>query len=138
MFKDSILFGFIILLFPILIVGCVITPIYYDRWEYEPIDSIDRTRNGVEYVYIPRVRPPRFYSYNNFWYAEPYTILVFEDSTGYKTREKIPNSLLRKRLIRERPIMKRKRDVESIMKDINRMKDRKDRYNNKRRIKKRS
>ena len=137
-FKKSILSGFVILLLPILITGCVIAPIHYNWWEYEPVDSINIRKNDIEYVYIPRVRPPRFYSYNKFWYAEPYTILIFEDSNGYKTREKIPNSLLKKRLIRERPIMKRKKDVESIMRDINRMKDRKDRHNNRRRMRKRS
>ena len=74
-FKKSILSGFVILLLPILITGCVIAPIHYNWWEYEPVDSINIRKNDVEYVYIPRVRPPRFYSYNKFWYAEPYTIL---------------------------------------------------------------
>ena len=117
MFRHSILYGFIILLLPIVITGCVITPIYYDDWEYKPIDSLIMD-NEVEYVYIPKVRLSKIYRYNDWWYTEPYTILIFEDSMGYRTREKIPNSLLKRRLNEQRPFLKRSRDVDSIMKDI--------------------
>ena len=122
MFRHSILYGFIILLLPIVITGCVITPIYYDDWEYKPIDSLIMD-NEVEYVYIPKVRLSKIYRYNDWWYTEPYTILIFEDSMGYRTREKIPNSLLKRRLNEQRPFLKRSRDVDSIMKDINKMKN---------------
>lgn len=137
MFRHSILYGFIILLLPIVITGCVITPIYYDDWEYKPIDSLIMD-NEVEYVYIPKVRLSKIYRYNDWWYTEPYTILIFEDSMGYRTREKIPNSLLKRRLNEQRPFLKRSRDVDSIMKDINKMKNLKDRRNIKRRMRKRS
>ncbi len=136
-FRHSILYGFIILLLPIVITGCVITPIYYDDWEYKPIDSLIMD-NEVEYVYIPKVRLSKIYRYNDWWYTEPYTILIFEDSMGYRTREKIPNSLLKRRLNEQRPFLKRSRDVDSIMKDINKMKNLKDRRNIKRRMRKRS
>ena len=125
----------IIFLLPLLITGCVVNSGYqYDWWEYEPIDSNIR-RNKVEYVYIPRTRPARFYRYNDWWYTEPYTIVIFEDSIGRRIREKVPNSHLRKRLSKKRPMMKRKKDVESIMKDINNMKGSQNRYRNRRRIK---
>ena len=137
MFRHSILYGFIILLLPIVITGCVITPIYYDDWEYKPIDYLIMD-NEVEYVYIPKVRLSKIYRYNDWWYTEPYTILIFEDSMGYRTREKIPNSLLKRRLNEQRPFLKRSRDVDSIMKDINKMKNLKDRRNIKRRMRKRS
>ena len=94
--------------------------------------------NEVEYVYIPKVRLSKIYRYNDWWYTEPYTILIFEDSMGYRTREKIPNSLLKRRLNEQRPFLKRSRDVDSIMKDINKMKNLKDRRNIKRRMRKRS
>ena len=139
MFKNSILCGFIIMLLPILITGCVITPVYnYDWWEYKPVDSIEVYRGDIEYVYIPRTRPMRFYRYNNFWYAEPYTILIFKDDRGRSIREKVPNSHLRTRLNKKRPIMKRKKDVESIMKDINKMKQHQNRRKNRRRVGKRT
>ena len=137
-YKDSFLWVFIVLLLPIIITGCVITPIYYhDWWEYEPIDT-NIIKNNVEYVYIPRVRPPSFYRYNDWWYTEPYTIVIFRDSTGHRIREKIPNSHLRSRLNKKRPILKREKDVESIMRDIQNMKRNKNRHNNRRRIKKRT
>ena len=138
-FKDSIVCGFIMLLLPILISGCVISPVYeYRWWEHEPIDSISIDQTRTEYVYIPRTRPTRFYRYNDWWYAEPYTILIFEDSRGRKIREKVPNSHLKRKLNRQRPIMKRKKDVESIMKDINKMKQHQNRQKNKRRVRKRT
>ena len=136
-FKNSILCGFLMLLLPILFVGCVVTPIYnYDWWEYQPIDYIGKQK--IEYVYIPRERPIRFYRYNDWWYTEPYTILILQDSRGRSIREKVPNSHLRRRLKKQRPIMKRKKDVESIMKDINKMKQHQNRQKNKRRVRKRT
>ena len=138
MFKDSILCGLLMMLTPIFFVGCVVTPIYYDWWEYQPVDSIEVYRSNIEYVYIPRTRPMKFYRYNNFWYAEPYTILTFKDDKGRRIREKVPNSHLRNRLNKQRPIMKRKKDVESIMKDINKMKQHQNRRKNRKRVGKRT
>ena len=139
MFKNSILCGFLMMLAPIFFVGCVVTPIYnYDWWEYHPIDSMEVYRSNIEYVYIPRTKPMSFYRYNNIWYAEPYTILIFRDDRGRSIREKVPNSHLRRRLKKQRPIMKRKKDVESIMKDINKKKSHQHRRKSRVRVRKRS
>ena len=72
MFKESIWFGFIMLLLPILITSCVITPAYrYRWWEYEPIDYNTLHLNlQPEHVYIPRYRPQPIYQYENVWYSE--------------------------------------------------------------------
>ena len=79
MFKNSILCGFCILLLPILIAGCVITPAY-ELWEYNTIAyNIHHKSIDPEYVYIPRYRPRPMYLYERIWYAEPYTILIYED-----------------------------------------------------------
>ena len=109
----------IILLLPLFIVGCI-TPAYqYEWWEYESIDSnIQHPIIRPELVYIPRHRPRPLYLYENYWYAEPYTIVIYEDDSGYRSRQKVPNSHLRMRLNKARPYMKREKDVESIMKRV--------------------
>ena len=119
----------IILLLPLFIVGCI-TPAYqYEWWEYEPIDSnIHHPINRPELVYIPRYRPRPLYLYENFWYAEPYTVVIYEDDSGYRLRQKVPNSHLKFQLNKSRPYMKRKRDVESIMKRVD--EERKKMHNN--------
>ena len=133
-FKNSILCGFCILLLPILIAGCVITPAY-ELWEYNTIDyNIHHKSIDPEYVYIPRYRPRPMYLYERIWYAEPYTILIYEDSTGYKIRQKVPNSQLRRQMNKSRPYMKRARDVESIMEDVKKER-RKMQYNQRKRKK---
>ncbi len=120
MFKESIWFGFIMLLLPILITSCVITPAYrYRWWEYEPIDYNTLHPNlQPEHVYIPRYRPQPIYQYENVWYSEPYTILIYEDNTGYRIRQKVPNSLLRMQLNKDRPYLRRSKGVRSIMQRV--------------------
>ena len=84
--------------------GCV--PVMYHQ--YEPIDVIDIYHNPIrhpEVVYIPRHRPLKLYRYNNFWYDEPYTRMLYMDLQGRVAPRKIPNSQLPK----ERPSIKRKR-----------------------------
>ncbi len=120
MFRNSILCGLLMLLAPIFITSCIVSTNSYDR--YEPIDVINPSEGCIQYVYIPRHRPPRFYSYNNWWYTEPYSILIFEDSSGYRVRQKVPNSLLRSQLEKKRPFMRRKKDINSIMKDVDKRK----------------
>ena len=112
------MFRFIFLL-PLLIAGCV-APIYqYDRWEYDPIDySIHRNVINPRYVYVPRNRPRPLYMYERLWYSEPHTIVIYEDSTGYRLRQKVPTSHLKTHLNKSRPYLKRKKDVESIMKHV--------------------
>ena len=112
------MFKFIFLL-PLLIIGCV-TPTYqYDWWEYDPIDySIHRSIARPQLIHIPRYRPRPLYIYDNFWYSEPHTIVIYEDNSGRRLRRKVPNSHLRKHLNKSRPYLKRKKDVESIMKDV--------------------
>ena len=90
--------------------GCV--PVIYEHHhlEYEPIDAIDIYRIPIrhpEVVYIPRYKPRHLYQYNNFWYDEPYTRMLYMDLQGRVAPRKIPNSQLPK----ERPIqpIKRKR-----------------------------
>ena len=119
----------IILLLPLFIIGCI-TPAYqYDWWEYEPIDSnIHYPINRPELVYIPKYRPRPLYLYENFWYAEPYTIVIYEDDSGYRSRQKVPNSHLKMQLNKSRPYMTRERDVESIMKRVD--EERKKMHNN--------
>ena len=125
----------IILLLPLFIIGCI-TPAYqYDWWEYEPIDSnIHYPINRPELVYIPRYKPKPLYFYENFWYAEPYTIVIYEDDSGYRVRQKVPNTRLKMRLNKSRPYMKRGKDVESIMKRVEEEMKKK-RYNLKKREK---
>ena len=112
------MFKFIFLL-PLLIIGCV-TPTYqYDWWEFDPIDySIHRSIARPQLIHIPRYRPRPLYIYDNFWYSEPHTIVIYEDNSGRRLRRKVPNSHLRKHLNKSRPYLKRKKDVESIMKDV--------------------
>ena len=84
--------------------GCV--PVIYHQ--YEPIDVIDIYYNPIpqrEIVYIPRYKPRPLYQYNNFWYDEPYTRMLYMDLQGRVAPRKIPNSQLPK----ERPSIKRKR-----------------------------
>ena len=111
------MFRFIFLL-PFLI-GCVTSSYQYEWWEYEPIDYNIHHKVSPEYVYIPRYRPKPLYLYENYWYSEPYTIVIYEDSTGYRLRQKVPNSHLKMQLNKSRPYLKRGRDVESIMKRVN-------------------
>ena len=120
MFRNSILCGVLMLLSPIFFTSCIVSTHSYNR--YDPIDVINSSESCIQYVYIQRHRPPRFYSYNNWWYTEPYSILIFEDSSGYRVRQKVPNSLLRNQLEKKRPFMKRKKDIDSIMKDVNKRK----------------
>lgn len=106
----------------LLITGCVTTT--YD-WQNEV-------------VYIPPIeRPMRFYRYNDFWYAEPYVVFIFEDSSGYRTRRKVPTSKLDSHMKRRSPIMRNKRDIGSIKKEIERMKQYPDRRKNKKRTRNR-
>ena len=133
MFRNSLLCGFIMLLLPILFTGCVTSLYQYEWWEYEPIDyNIHHKVITPEYVYIPRYKPKPLYLYENFWYSEPYTIIIYEDSTGYRLRQKVPNSHLKMRLNKSRPYLKRGRDVESIMKRVDEEMKKK-RYNLKKR-----
>ena len=126
------MFRFIFLL-PLLISGCV-TPAYqYDWWEYEPIDSnIHYPINRPQLVYIPRYRPRPLYLYESVWYSEPHTIVIYEDSTGYRLKQKVPNSHLKMQLNKSRPYLKRGKDVESIMKRVD-----EERKNNRLNLKKR-
>ena len=123
----------IILLLPLFIIGCI-TPAYqYDWWEYEPIDSnIHHPINRPELVYIPRYRPRPLYLYESVWYSEPHTIVIYEDSTGYRLKQKVPNSHLKMQLNKSRPYLKRGKDVESIMKRVD-----EERKNNRLNLKKR-
>ena len=85
--------------------GCV--PVIYHQ--YEPIDVIDIYHNPIrhpEVVYIPRHRPLKLYRYNNFWYDEPYTRMLYMDFRGNVSSRKIPNSQLPKRAP-ARPMVKR-------------------------------
>ena len=127
------MFRFIFLL-PLLISGCV-TPAYqYDWWEYEPIDSnIHYPINRPQLVYIPRYRPRPLYLYESVWYSEPHTIVIYEDSTGYRLKQKVPNSHLKMQLNKSRPYLKRKRDVESILKRVDEERKKMHNINNKRR-----
>ena len=114
------MFKFIFLL-PLLITGCVTSTYQYDWWEYEPIDyNIHHPINRTQLVYIPRYRsrPRPLYMYKNVWYSEPHTIVIYEDSTGYRLRQKVPNSHLKMQLNKSRPFLKRGKDVESIMKRV--------------------
>ena len=125
----------IILLLPLFIIGCITPSYQYDQWEYEPIDSnIHYPINRPELVYIPRYKPKPLYFYENFWYAEPYTIVIYEDDSGYRVRQKVPNTRLKMRLNKSRPYMKRGKDVESIMKRVEEEMKKK-RYNLKKRRK---
>ena len=125
----------IILLLPLFIIGCKTPSYQYDQWEYEPIDSnIHYPINRPELVYIPRYKPKPLYFYENFWYAEPYTIVIYEDDSGYRVRQKVPNTRLKMRLNKSRPYMKRGKDVESIMKRVEEEMKKK-RYNLKKREK---
>ncbi len=92
----------------------------------------------TEVTYIPPLeRPIRFYRWNDFWYAEPYAIFIFEDSSGYRTRRKVPTSKLNNHMRRNSSFMKNKNDIDSVMKDVNKMKQYQDRMKNKRRIRNR-
>ena len=125
----------IILLFPLFIIGCITPSYQYDWWEYEPIDSnIHYPINRPQLVYIPRYRPKPLYLYENYWYSEPYTVVIYEDSTGYRLRRKVPNSRLKMQLKNSRPYLKRGKDVESIMKRVDEEMKKK-RYNLKKREK---
>ena len=111
------MFRFIFLL-PLL-VGCVSSTYQYDWWEYEPIDyNIHYPINRPQLVYIPRNRPRPLYIYENFWYSEPHTVVIYENDSGHRLRQKVPTSHLRKHLNKSRPYLKRKKDVESIMKSV--------------------
>ena len=111
------MFKFIFLL-PLLI-GCATSTYQYDWWEYEPVDyNMHRPINRPQLVYIPRYRPRPLYMYKNVWYSEPHTIVIYEDPTGYRLKQKVPNSHLKMQLNRSRPYLKRGKDVESIMKRV--------------------
>ena len=110
----------------ILISGCG----HYLFEGYFPVDY-------NEIAYIPKHRPIRFYRYEDWWYAEPHIFLIFEDSSGYRERIKVPRSKIQYRLEKERPLLKQKKDVESIMRDIKKRSTR-DRRINRLRIRKRS
>ena len=123
----------IIFLLPLLIAGCITPAYHYEWWEYEPIDyNIHHKVLTPEYVYIPRYRPKPLYIYENLWYSEPYTIVIYEDDSGYRSRQKVPNTHLKMRLNKSRPYMKRGKDVESIMKRVEEER-KKNRYNLKKR-----
>ena len=131
MFKESILCGFIMLLLPILITGCVVSTYQYEAIDYNTLHP----NLQPEFVYIPRYRPRPMYLYGSMWYTEPYTIVVYEDDNGYRKKRKVPNSKLRMEFNRSRPYLKRKGDVESIMKRVNEER-KKRRYNMQNRRKK--
>ena len=111
MFNKSISCGFIMLLLPILITGCVVSTYQYEAIDYNTLHP----NLQPEFVYIPRFRPSPMYLYGNMWYTEPYTIVVYEDDYGYRKRRKVPNSKLRMEFNRSRPYLKRKSDINSIM-----------------------
>ena len=125
----------VIFILPLLIAGCILPEHQYNWWEYEPIDyNIHHNMITHEYVYIPRHRPKPLYLYERYWYSEPYTVVIYEDSTGYKIRQKVPNSRLKNQLNKSRPYLKRGKDVESIMKRVDEEMKKK-RYNLKKRRK---
>ena len=73
MFNKSISCGFIMLLLPILITGCVVSTYQYEAIDYNTLHP----NLQPEFVYIPRFRPSPMYLYGNMWYTEPYTIVVY-------------------------------------------------------------
>ena len=128
--------GILIVFLSILFTGCVVETYQYDRWEYQPIDY--NTRHPFirpELVYIPKYRPRPLYLYENIWYSEPYTIVIYEDGSGYKSRQKVPNSHLKMQLNKTRPYLKREKDVESIMKRVDEERRKKMHNNNRKRRK---
>ena len=75
--------------------GCVV-----ETYRYDTIND------PVRFVYIPDYRPNKLYHYNNFWYDEPYTEMMYVDLYNRISVKKIPNSRLPRPPVRRERISK--------------------------------